>query len=351
MRKQSPIDVDRVYHHCLKVIESSPGTPAALESEWALARRFDVSRRVARRALQQLVREGRALCHAGKGYTSRPALNASKIKRLKVGIVHHRPTRAYAGVRNVVLSQLCQALEAHEFTSAAIPIQTLENGLITQRVLGGYSVDAYLLVSVPPSTQAFFASQGLPTVTLGNTTRDLGLASISLNELEIAREVTEQLLASGHRLVVLVQEKTLNLGAERCRVGFLYAHHRQMARFHPDSIVRVDRERIGMTRDLLQLFRMAPSAMLVESVPLLEMIWSRASAAHRKWLEETEVIVMSRDFTGEFRHRAKFIEFDPQWEVEAAVRLLEDCVYGRKGTTRHIDIPWKLTAVNNSGKF
>lgn len=133
MPKQSLIQVDRVYRHCLTVIESSPKVSLPLESEWTFAARFNVSRRVARQALQQLVREGRAICHAGKGYASRPAADPGKTKRLKVGIVHHPPRRVYAGVRHSVLTQLCQSLEAHEFTSGAIPIETPETGLLTQR--------------------------------------------------------------------------------------------------------------------------------------------------------------------------------------------------------------------------
>jgi DNA-binding LacI/PurR family transcriptional regulator len=342
MPKQSLLDVDRVYRHCLQVIESSPKVPLPLESEWTLANRFAVSRRVARQALQQLVREGRAVCHAGKGYASRPTSELTQTKRLKVGIVHHPPRRVYAGVRHSVLTQLCQSLEAHEFTSGAIPIETPETGPPTQRSLAEFEVDAYLLCSVSPATQAFFASQKKPTVVLGNTIRELGLASVYLDELEIVRQVTEQLLTSGHQQIALLQEKTFNLGSERQRIGFLYAHHAQLARFHPDRIVRVDREKKGMSQELLQLFKMAPTAILLDSVPLWELIWSRASAAMQKYLAATETVVLAPDFSGMLRHPAKVVDFDPQWESEAAIKLLEDCLRGRTKAPRHMSIPWKL---------
>jgi DNA-binding LacI/PurR family transcriptional regulator len=342
MAKQSLLDVDRVYRHCLSAIEASPKVSLPLESEWSLANRFAVSRRAARQALQQLVREGRAVCHAGKGYASRPTTESIQSKRIKVGIVHHRPSRVYAGAWHSVLTQLCQSLEAHEFTTKAIPIEMPETGPLTQRVLAEYEVDAYLLCSVSPATQAFFASQKKPTVVFGNTIRELGLASVYVDELEVARQVTEQLLAAGHRQIALLQEKTLNLGLERQRVGFLYAHHAQLARFHPDRIVRVDRGKKGMAQELLRLFKMAPTAILLDTVPLWELIWSRASTAMQKYLVATETVVLAPDFSGVLRHPAKIVEFDMRWESEAAIKLLEDCLRGRTKMPRHMSIPWKL---------
>jgi DNA-binding LacI/PurR family transcriptional regulator len=223
-----------------------------------------------------------------------------------------------------------------------LPIEVPETGMLTQRALAAYDVDAYLLYSVSPATQAFFAGQSKPTVMLGNTIRELGLASVALDELDIVRQITEQLLAQGHRLVTLVQEKSTNLGNERSRVGFLYAHHAQRARFLPDRILRIDRAKTGVSKTLATLFQLAPTAMLVQSVPLLELIWSRATSSQQTWLETTEVVVLLPDFSGVLRHPAKIVEFDMRWESEAAIKLLEDCLRGRTKMPRHMSIPWKL---------
>lgn len=343
MPKSPRENEEPVYRHCLKAIESSPNVSIALESEWALARRFAVSRRTARRALQQLVREGRADCFAGKGYFIRPQTANVDLTRLKVGIVHEAVRRHSFSVVHTMVADYCKSLESHNFAPKLLTIQLPQSGILTQGLLAGFSVDAYLLCSVSPAVQAFFAAQRKPAVVLGNTVRELGLASVSLDELEVSRQVTEEVLASGHRSVALVQEKTLNLGAERSRVGFVYAHHAQRARFHQERIVRVDREKAGAWQSLRVLFNMAPSAMLVESTPLFEFIWSRATGKYREWLSTTETIVLDADSDGALVHPARILKYDVKWESEAAIRLLEGCIRGRKNTQQHYRIPWTLS--------
>ena len=132
MPKSPRENAEPVYRYCLKAIESSPNVSIALESEWALARRFSVSRRTARRALQQLVREGRADCFPGKGYFIRPRPDVVDLTRLKVGIVHEVVRRHAAGIVRSMVADYCKSLESHNFAPKPLPIQLPQSGIRTQ---------------------------------------------------------------------------------------------------------------------------------------------------------------------------------------------------------------------------
>ncbi|MCC6489937.1 MAG: GntR family transcriptional regulator, partial [Candidatus Hydrogenedentes bacterium] len=67
---------ESIYRYCLKQIERCTDVSTKLESEWALAKRFGVPRRVTRFVLQRLVREGFAVAQHGRGYFAVP--HASK---------------------------------------------------------------------------------------------------------------------------------------------------------------------------------------------------------------------------------------------------------------------------------
>lgn len=336
-------DLHAIYRDCLERIERSPGVQTPLESEWKLARRFGVSRAAARRVMQRLVREGLARSIRGKGYVSRPPQRNAPRGSVRVGIVFEQSTGDRSGQQNRILVSLVEALRRRNLNAVLIGLRAGDDRSAIALRAQAEPVDAYLLYSLPPVVQSQFAARNKPAVVFGNTYADLALPSVCLDELSITRQLCEDLLSAGHHCIALVQERSQNLGAERSRVGFVYAHHARRQRFSSDRIVLVDRQRGGRSAALAQLDMLKPTAMLVQNSELLQWLWEKASAAQRVRMERTSMVVMASSAAHPLPiARLRTLRADLDAAARVVARLLRDTLRARRPGANHHVIPWEL---------
>lgn len=335
-------DPDTIYRACLERIEQSGGVATALDSEWALARRFGVARTAARRVMQRLVREGLAVSVRGKGYFSRPPARALPRGSLRVGVVFEEMFGGKSRQQNRMLVSLVDALARQNLDAILISLRHIDDRTARIARAQAEALDAYLLYSLPPVVQSQYAARNKPAVVFGNTYADLALPSVSLDELSITRTLCEDLLDDGHRCVALIQHRSQNLGAERSRVGFIYAHHAKRRRFGSDRIVLVDRHRGGRTAALKHLEMLQPTAVLFQNAELLRWMWARANARQRQRLNDSRIIVLSSD-AGELpMGNAKLVRADLDAAARVVARVLRDSLRARRSAVHHHVIPWRL---------
>lgn len=326
-----------IRQHLRRRLSNAPRSGVRLESEWALARRFEVSRQVARRELQRLVREGRAEVRRGSGYVSRP-IAQPYTGPLRVVIVHPKPDRVSRASQSVILDKLEAALGRCDVRSNRLAFDDASPSLRS----GGHNADAYLLHSVTIGTQSVFAAQAKPVVVLGNTYRDLGMPSVCLNELEVATRITKAMLETGHQRLALVQTHRYNLGLERSRMGFEFAHHAHQCRLPQDRIVRIPVTQRGFRSSLSALLRTEPTGLLVQSAEVWATLLRTATAAQRELLERMDVVLLGEDLAGELDAPLPQVAFDVDVVVNHLMNMLDACLSGRGIDPRYVEARWHI---------
>ncbi|MCC6696526.1 MAG: GntR family transcriptional regulator [Candidatus Hydrogenedentes bacterium] len=330
---------EAIYRHCLKQIERCTDTSTKLESEWELAKRFNVPRRVTRFVLQRLVREGFAVAQHGRGYfavpqaTKKPAKNGAYC----VGVVYEWVPEFQVHVQERIVSLVREALERRGLAASRIPISPT-----AEKVSMESPVDGYVLISLTPAAQLEYSHQKLPVVILGNTYEDLQLSNVYLDNLGIARDLCGRLFAQGHRQIALLQYKSRNLGRERTRIGFELAHHSRQIRFRRGSIIRVTPNSGGM-RDCFDALRALPfTAMLVENRDLLGLVWSHAPESIRKRLAAMELGEIDEGVANTCPLAFMHVKTDFQAAARMVAKMLKDTFDGKQGKPVAWKIPWHV---------
>lgn len=334
-----------LYEHCLSKVRQSKDLRLPLDSEWELAGRFGVSRSAARLVMQRLVREGLAIAVRGKGYFTRPTPADPRETRVRIGVVYESGPGLYARKQSGVLAGLLEALRHQGLVAALLQIPASADRPTVGRLIQSQRVDGYLLHSLPLAIQSQFAAQGKPAVVFGNTYDELGLPSVALDELEITRRLCDDLLKSGLRRVALIQERSQNLGAERSRLGFEYAHHACRRRFSRDRIVLVDRHR-GIRASLHQLQLLKPSAVLVQNAELMHQLWDNAPDPLRQLMANAQVILLSGTPENLPLQHARFVQADLNAAAREVAGMLGQSLSARRQPLRHHTIQWRLEPVH-----
>jgi len=275
-----------IYRYCLRQVDRCTDGSTKLESEWELAKRFGVSRRITRCVLQRLVREGFATAEHGRGYFAVPcaAKTPAPNGEVRVGVVYEWVPEYQVHVQERIVSLVVDALQRCGLKVERMPVSPAKS-----RPAPNDPVDAYVLISLTPAAQLEFSHQKLPVVILGNTYEDLQLSNVYLDNLGITRDLCSRFIDKGHRQIALIQHKSRNLGRERSRIGFELAHHARQIRFRRSSIIRVTPTRHGL-EDCFRALRAQPiTALLVENRDLLGLIWEHAPPDIRKRLESMEI--------------------------------------------------------------
>jgi DNA-binding LacI/PurR family transcriptional regulator len=330
-----------LYNHCLDQIRQSGNLRIPLESEWVLARRFAISRSAARLVMQRLVREGLVVAVRGKGYFTRPPPADLHESNFRIGVVYEQSHGLYARQQGDVLAGLMEALRRQELHAATLQIPISADRSMIGRLIQSQKVDGYLLHSLPLAVQSQFAAQGKPAVVFGNTYDELGLPSVALDELEITRRLCDDLLKSGRSRVALIQERSLNLGAERSRLGFEYAHHARRRRFGRDRIILVDRHR-GIRVSLVQLELLNPSAILVQNAQLMRQLWDNASGPIRQRIPQAQVILLSGMAHDLPLPHLRYVRADLNAAARIVARTLSLSLAARRRHLLHHSIQWRL---------
>jgi|GEM_PF-2045048 len=338
--------VETICDDLLCLIRESGAIPIQLPSEKQLMDKYGVTYRTARGALQRLVREGYATAEKGRGYFSRVPVDGETANRLRVGIVYD-PTGADGAVdrraEELQLGSLVASIEEVGMQVELLQTPPQQTTAVIRRKIRNALADVYVLVSLPPMQQAFFATFGARVLSWGGTYDDLGMPSVALNRLEIARAATERLFAAGHRRVCLLQDRSCDVADDDTRMGFEYAHHLFHVRFKSERLIRINRQKEGLSRPMKRLFLLAPTGILVSHATLLERIWSHADDAGRKMLAGMEAIVLSPDSSRLLRHPAMVAEVDLGTLVPTIMQVLMGILNGCPLTKRHHEIPWKFT--------
>jgi len=334
-----------VYRKVLDHINNLGAVPVRLESERRMAEKHGVSHAVARRVLRRLVEEGHVNVKPGKGYFTCPSAGVATKNRDEV-IVVYDATGAHGLIDQMAQEhELCLLRRTLEYADIGLKFVPLSNHCAPatlKRKIGEISADAYILVSLPPTLQACFAALGKPAISWGSTYEYLGFPSVSLNRLEITRELTEELFAAGHRQLCLLYEQSEDIACDDAQLGFQYAHNRWRIRFTQDRIIRVNRAKEGLAPAAKRLQLLAPTAILVSHATLLERLWSAAHKEGEKCLTQIEAFVLNSDPSKVLTHPAKLIQTDEEATMRMIARLLKGVLDGRPCPQLHNDVPWKL---------
>ncbi|MCC6424730.1 MAG: GntR family transcriptional regulator [Phycisphaerales bacterium] len=330
-----------LYKHCLNKIHQSGDVRILMESEWELSRRFGVSRSAARLVMQRLVREGLIVAVRGKGYFTRPPPADPREARMRIGVVYEQSRGLYARLQNDILTGLLDAHRQQGLHSALLQIPNAADRSTIGRLIQSQKVDGYLLYSLPLAVQSQFAAQGKPAVVFGNTYDELGLPSVALDELDITRQLCDDLLKSGRRCVALIQERSLNLGAERSRLGFEYAHHARRRRFGRDRIILVDRHR-GINASLRHLELLNPSAILVQNGQLMRQLWDNAGESLRQRLADAQIILLSGTPGNLPLHHVRYVKADLNAAARIVAKTLRLSLAGQRRQLQHHVVRWNL---------
>lgn len=334
-----------LYDYCLGKIRQSRDLRLPMDSEWGLARRFGVSRSAARLVMQRLVREGLVSAVRGKGYFTRPPPADPRETRVRIGVVYEQSTGLYARMQSGVLTGLLDALGRLGLVAALLQIPASADRVVIGRLIQSQRVDGYLLHSLPLAVQSQFAAQGKPAVVFGNTYDELGLPSVALDELEITRQLCDDLLRTGLRCVALIQERSLNLGAERSRLGFEFAHHARRRRFSRDRIILVDRHR-GIRASLHHLELLKPSAILVQNAQLMRQLWDNASDSMRLQFANARAILLSGSPGGLPLQNIQFVRADLNAAAQVVAKTLSQSLTAQQPHLQHHAVQWRLESTH-----
>jgi DNA-binding LacI/PurR family transcriptional regulator len=328
-----------VYRYCLKQVERCTDGSTKLESEWKLAKRFDVSRRSARFVLQRLVREGFATAQHGRGYFAVPRALKRPVKDGSrcVGVVYNKWQPEYqVQVHEHVVSLVTTALERQGLETEPIPVFRANT-----RVTSDRPVDAYVLISLTPAAQLEFSHQKLPVVVLGPTYEDLQISNVYLETLDITRDLCERFFDAGHRRIALMQYRLRDLAHERMQFGFELAHRYRQIRFRRRSIIRFTVSPQGL-KDCYRELRSQPiTALLVANRDLLGYVWQHAPEDIRKQLEDIEIAEVTEGVADTYPLPYLRVKLNFPAAARMVARMLKDTLDGRQGKPLARRIPWQ----------
>lgn len=329
-----------IYRYCMKQVDRCTDGSTKLESEWDLARRFGVSRRIARFVLQRLVREGFATAQHGRGYFAvprtlkKPVQNGSR----RVGVVYNKWVPEYQmPVQEHVVSLVNKALERQGLKTELMPILRAKT-----RVTPNNPVDAYVLISLTPAAQLEFSHQKLPVVILGPTFEDLQISNVYLDTLDITRDLCERFFDAGHRRVALMQYRLRDLAQERSQFGYELAHRYRQIRFRRSSIIRLTPTSQGLAACYKVLRTQPVTALLVENRDLLGLIWERAPQGIRKRLEEMEIGEVDEGIAETCPLPFHRVKTDLPAAARMVAKMLKESFDGRQGKPQYRKIPWRM---------
>ncbi|MCC6487710.1 MAG: hypothetical protein IT364_09435, partial [Candidatus Hydrogenedentes bacterium] len=240
-------------------------------------------------------------------------------------------------VQERIVSLVTDALERRGLATVRMPVSPT-----AEKVAVESPVDGYVLISLTPAAQLEYSHQKLPVVILGNSYEDLQLSNIYLDNLGITRDLCGRFFDQGHRRIALLQYKSRNLGRERTRIGFEFAHHSRQIRFRRGSIIRVTPNAAGMRECFEALRALSFSAMLVENRDLLGLVWTHAPEGMRKRLSAMELAEIDEGVANtcplEFIH----VKTDFQAAARMVAKMLKDTFDGKQGKPLAWKIPWHV---------
>lgn len=251
-------------------------------------------------------------------------------------IVHPKADRISRVSQAFILDKLDTALGRRNVRSSRLAFDD------ASPMPSGGKTDAFLLNSVTIGTQSAFAAQAKPVVALGNTYRDLDMPCVCLNELDVATRITGAMLDMGHSCLALVQTRLYNLGLERSRVGFEFAHHARQYRLPQNRIVRIPVAQRGFRSSLDTLMRAGPTGLLVQNAGLWAALLRTASDAQRKTLEQMDVVLLSEDLGRELETPIPQVAFDIDVLVNNLMAMFDACLNGREIDPRYVEAQWHI---------
>ena len=319
--------------------QATTGNPAdKLPSEWSLSKQFGISRRVARHALQSLVRDGLVVVRQGGGYFIREKIDKPKRnpQKAQVGLVTFGP---HLQTRSHTIELMAQALAAQNMEETVFNLRSASEAPALLR--DNPDIDYFVLLSVSPAVQHFFAGQSKPTIVLGNTYADLGLPCVWMNELETTRQATTALLDQTSGPIVLMQMKIPNLGLERQRLGFRFAHHERQLRLPRGHVIRVRPDGRALKAALAQVKRIMPRAILF-SAPSLLAGMVQAGLKLDDPAHPITPMLLATDFKNEVDFPVSHIASDVLKEVKDVAGMINRLASGSSLEQRIIPIDWRL---------
>ncbi len=309
-----------------------------IESEWNLSKRFGISRRVARHALQALVRDGLVVVRQGGGYfirdNSTPSVDTPKIN--KIGLLTFGNI---SGSQSYTVSAFLNGIKEAGFEPVNLNVSSASQAPAILR--DNPDVDLFLLLSVSPAVQHFFAGQSKPTIVLGNTYADLGLPCIWMNELETTRQSVLGLLDQTGGPLVLMQYRIPNLGLERQRLGFRFAHHERQLRLRRGQIIRIRPDGRGLKAGIAQIKRIMPRGLLVSRSTILHALLDAGLELNNPD-HPIKPMILSADPQSRFDFPVSQVESNFQKSIQDAVALITRIAQGQTIAQRIIPIDWKL---------
>jgi DNA-binding LacI/PurR family transcriptional regulator len=319
------------------VTTGAPGDK--IQSEWNLSKRFGISRRVARHALQALVRDGLVVVRQGGGYfirdNSSPNPETPKITRIGL-LTFGQLSANYSYTLDAFLSGVKNAgfhpVNLNVSSASQAPAILRDNP----------DVDLFVLLSVSPAVQHFFAGQSKPTIVLGNTYADLGLPCIWMNELETTRQAALGLLDQTGGPLVLMQYRIPNLGLERQRLGFRFAHHERQLRLRRGQIIRIRPDGRGLKAGLAQIKRIMPRGLLVSRSSILHALIDAGLELNNPD-HPIKPMLLASDVQHRFPFPISQVESNFAKSVDDAIALITRIASGQTLNQRIIPIDWKLS--------
>jgi len=331
---------ESIYRYCRRQVERCEDNSTKLESEWELAKRFGVSRRITRFVLQRLVREGFATAEHGRGYFAVPQSSQKTVNDGShcVGVVYNKWQPEYQmQVREHIVSLVTNALERQGLKTVPMPILRANT-----RVTPDKLVDAYVLISLTPAAQLEFSHQKLPVVILGPSYEDLQISNVYLDTLDLARTLCERFFDEGHRRIALVQYKMRDLAQERTQFGFELAHRYRQIRFRRSSIIRITVNPHGLKECFRELRTQPITALLVSNRDLLGFIWQHAPEDIRKRLQDIEIAEATEGVVDTCPLPYHRIKLNFPAAARMAAKMLKNTLDGRQGKPEARKIPWRV---------
>jgi DNA-binding LacI/PurR family transcriptional regulator len=310
-----------------------------IESEWNLSKRFGISRRVARHALQALVRDGLVVVRQGGGYFIRDN-SASENTTGKISRIGILTFGTFGPAHSATLEHFNKGLSAHSMQTVHLNVTSASQapGILRDNP----DIDLFVLLSVSPAVQHFFAGQSKPTIVLGNTYADLGLPCIWMNELETTRQAALALLDQTGGPLVLVQHRIPNLGLERQRLGFRFAHHERQLRLRRGQVIRVRPDGRGIKAALAQIKRIMPRALLVSRATIMRSLLDAGLELNTP--DHTiKPMLLGVDFAKQIGFEVSHVDSNQHKSIEDAITLITRIAQGQPIDQRLIPIDWKLT--------
>ena len=239
-----------------------------------LAQDLDVSRQTLRTALRQLETEGILIDRGlgrSRGIAASGAKNASR-RPLRVAILYHERRLADSPDTALVLTEIMHSLEAAGHTvcickKSQLGLKHDVRGLARQ--LAETRADAWLVMAGARPLLEWCTGQSTPCFALYGRAENLPLAHTGVDKVPAYRAATRQLLALGHRRIVLItreerRKPTPGL-TERAFLEELTAHGVQTSSYHlPDWEETPE----GFSRMLERVFHYSPpTALIINETP------------------------------------------------------------------------------------